>query len=114
MIVLNTIRNNLIEAIRESGFTQAEIARKVKIKSSTIAQYLSGRAMPALDTLANLCAFLDVSADYILGLEDENGIKIDQSVENVPAPRKRKEKPVIYQLTEDQLNELAEKLRNRE
>ena len=31
--------------------------------------------MPALDTLANLCAVLDVSADYLLGLEDETGAK---------------------------------------
>lgn len=28
------------------------------------------RIFPALDTLAKLCKYLDVSADYILGLEE--------------------------------------------
>lgn len=66
MITLEQIRERLIEAIRTSGYSQAEIARQVGIKSSTVAQYLSGRTMPALDTLANLCVLLEVEPSYIL------------------------------------------------
>ena len=36
---------------------------------------MTGKAMPALDTFANLCAILDVEADYILGLIDIEGKK---------------------------------------
>lgn len=71
MITLEQIRSKLIEAIRTSGLSQAEICRRIGIKSSTIAQYLSGRAMPALDTFANLCFVLDISADYLLCLNNE-------------------------------------------
>ena len=31
--------------------------------------YLSGRAMPALDTFANLCSILDLDANEVLGIE---------------------------------------------
>lgn len=70
MITLEQIRNRLIEMIQTSGYTQAEIARQLGIRPSTVAQYLSGRAMPTLDTLANLCVFLDVDPGYILCTKD--------------------------------------------
>lgn len=68
MITAEQIRERIAEAIRQSGMTQTEIACKVGIKQPTIGQYLSGRAMPSLETFANLCKVLDVSADDILGI----------------------------------------------
>ncbi len=70
MIVLADIRKRLCEAIRESGLTQMEIARRLGIAQATVGQYLSGRTMPALDTFANLCAVLDVDPAYILCLSN--------------------------------------------
>ena len=75
MVVLADIQKKIADMIRQSGMTQTALAQKIGVKQQTIAQYLSGRAMPALDTFANLCAVLDVSADYLLGLEDETGSK---------------------------------------
>ncbi len=75
MFTLDTIRKNLIYAINSSGMSQTEIADKLHIKRQSFRQYLTGRAMPALDTFANLCAILDVEADYILGLIDIEGKK---------------------------------------
>lgn len=66
MITLGQIRERLVEAIKNSGMTQTEIAEKLGIRQPTVRQYLSGRAMPALDTLANLCRLLDLDANYIL------------------------------------------------
>lgn len=68
MIILDTIRKNLQSAINDSGYTKAEICRYLGIKQPTLSQYLSGRAMPALDTFANLCVFLDLDANDILGI----------------------------------------------
>lgn len=53
-----------------SGMTQTEIAKRLGVKPPTIAQYVGGKIMPALDTFANLCAVLDIDPSYILGLTD--------------------------------------------
>lgn len=66
MVTLEQIRENLQRAIRESGKTQSEIARQLNVYQSAVGQYLSGRAMPALDTFANLCIILDVDPADIL------------------------------------------------
>lgn len=69
MITLEQIQQRLAECIKQSGMTQTELATRLGIKQPTIGQYLSGRAMPALDTLANLCKVLDLDANYILCLD---------------------------------------------
>lgn len=66
MITLEQIRNKLIDAIKYSGLPYADISRKIGIAPATLSQYLSGRAMPALDTFANLCVVLDVDPAEIL------------------------------------------------
>ena len=70
MITLKDIQKRLSEVIKQSGKTQTAIAAEIGIYQSAIAQYISGRAMPALDTLANLCKVLDVDPAYILCLDD--------------------------------------------
>lgn len=69
MITLEQIRKNLIEEMKNSKLTQTEIAKGINVKHQTVAQYLSGRALPALDTFANLCVLLDVDPAEILGLK---------------------------------------------
>lgn len=66
MITIEQIQKRLAEAIKQSGMTQTQLAQRLGIKQPTIGQYISGRAMPALDTLANLCKILDVDTNYIL------------------------------------------------
>ena len=70
MVTMSQIRENLQEAIRNSDMTQSEIARRLNIYQSAVQQYLSGRAMPALDTLANLCILLDLDSNEILCITD--------------------------------------------
>lgn len=70
MVTLDNIRVRLIEAIKLSGLSQTEIAKRLGIKQPTVGQYLSGRSMPALDTFANLCAILDVDPAYILCIKE--------------------------------------------
>ena len=66
MINLEDIQKKLAEEIKNSGLTQTDIAKRLGVKQPTIGQYLSGRAMPSLDTFANLCVILDVDPNDIL------------------------------------------------
>ena len=66
MINVSQIHTRLAEAIKQSGMTQVQIAEKLKITQPSIAHYIKGDKMPAIDTLANLCKLLDVDTNYIL------------------------------------------------
>lgn len=66
MITLEEIQKRIAEAIKESGIPQTQIARSLKIRQSNISCYVTGRKMPALDMLANLCKLLDIDTNYIL------------------------------------------------
>lgn len=66
VIVLEQIRKKLQEAIKLSGLTQTEIARRLKISQQSVSNYLNLNKMPALDTFANLCVILDLDANEIL------------------------------------------------
>ena len=57
------------EAIKSSGITQVELANRVKISKQCISDFKSGKSFPSIQTLRLLCKYLDVSADYLLGLE---------------------------------------------
>ncbi len=76
MITIEQIHIRLKDAIKQSGLTQAAIAKQLGIGQQTVSEYIRGKSMPALDTLANLCKIIDVSPAYILYFEeDESGTK---------------------------------------
>lgn len=66
MITREEIRKKLEENIRLSGMTQKEICEKVGIKPPTMSAYFSGKAMPAIETFANICVVIDVDPADIL------------------------------------------------
>ena len=67
---LKDIQIRLRECIKQSHYSQKEIAKAVNVSPQTISKYMKENIFPALDTLAKLCKFLDVNSDYILGLCD--------------------------------------------
>ena len=69
-MTLENIQIRLRECIKESHYTQKEIAKALNVSPQTISKYMRENIFPALDTLAKLCKLLDVKSDYILGLCD--------------------------------------------
>ena len=72
MITLDKIQKALAEALKQRTMTQAELASKIGVKQCMISHYISGRSMPALDTLSRLCTVLDLDANEILCVERNN------------------------------------------
>lgn len=69
MVDIQEIQKRLREAIQYGNITQKELAEKLGINPSTVSKYMRLDKYPALDTFANLCEILDISADEILGLK---------------------------------------------
>lgn len=67
---LKDIQMRLREVIKNSPYSQKHIAEVVGVSPQTVSKYMTQDIFPALDTLAKLCALLDVRSDYILGLSD--------------------------------------------
>lgn len=68
-ITTEQIQKKLSEYIRQSGMTQRELAQKLHVTQQCISAYVTGKKLPALDTLANLCALLDIDANDMLCLK---------------------------------------------
>ena len=69
MELLQLIQERLRESIKQSAKTQKEIAKEIGVSAQTVSKYMTCDVFPSLDTLSKLCTILDVSADYILGLD---------------------------------------------
>ncbi len=67
---LEQIQIRLRECIKNSSYSQKEIAIAINVSPQTVSKYMKQNIFPALDTLAKLCNLLDVRSDYILGLCD--------------------------------------------
>ena len=71
MTTLENIQKALAEALKQRTITQDELAKKIGVNQSMISHYITGRSMPALDTLSRICTALDLDANEILCVERE-------------------------------------------
>ncbi len=68
--------NEKIQYIRESkNITQREIAKHLGIKQQQYARYEKGINIMPVTYLPQICQYLGVSADYILGLANQEEIE---------------------------------------
>ena len=67
---LVNIQKRFRECIQYSGIQQKTIAAMIGVSPQTVSKYMRKDIFPALDTLAKLCKALEVSADYILGINN--------------------------------------------
>lgn len=67
---MDLIKERLSQELKTSNLTTIEIAKRVGVSPEMITQYSTTKKLPRLDTFAKICKELDLSANYILGLED--------------------------------------------
>ena len=75
MITHDQIKQKIIEEIKNCGMKQEELAKAINVGQSSISQYIKGTKMPSVETIANLCAILELDANEILCLTNKKGIK---------------------------------------
>lgn len=64
------ISKRLQETLKEKHLTQTDLARLTKITFPTISGYVKGRRVPRADHLFVICKCLNVSSDWLIGLNE--------------------------------------------
>ncbi len=65
-----------IKFLRTSNnITQPQLAQKIGVSNGIISIWENNINEPKASYIKKICLFFDVSADYLLGLEDETGSK---------------------------------------
>lgn len=63
----------------ELGLTQAELGERLNLEAQAIYRYEKGRNDPSSDMLAKLANELSVSADWLLGLVNEQNSHLNEA-----------------------------------
>ncbi|MCL2061904.1 MAG: helix-turn-helix domain-containing protein [Firmicutes bacterium] len=80
--ILKELRNN-------KGLTQASLAEQIGFSKSIIGFWESGKHEPTASALVEIASFFDVSTDYLVGLENEDGSKIPCSLRSFTKNRQK-------------------------
>ncbi len=56
--------------LKEQGKTQVQLADYLQIRRSTLCEWVNNNNEPPMVCIVQIAKFLDVSTDYLLGLED--------------------------------------------
>lgn len=66
---------------KEKGLSVLDLSNKIGFSKSVIYFWENGQREPNSEALVTLAKFFDVSTDYLLGLENDFGAKIENPVE---------------------------------
>ena len=67
-----TFGERLREIRKQCNLTQTELADRIKLSTANISKYEKGALEPSLDTLIAISSALNVSIDYLLGINMGN------------------------------------------
>jgi transcriptional regulator with XRE-family HTH domain len=67
---LRTLRN-------EKKISQIKFASIIKYSQQVISDWENGKAEPTAPAIITIAKYFDITTDYLLGLENEDGSKID-------------------------------------
>ncbi len=75
---------------KESGYTQLDLAEKVRVSRQAISKWETGRALPSMEKLKYLSELFGVSVDYLL---NDDMTEEAKPKEQEPAPEPQTKEP---------------------
>jgi len=81
---METLGEKIEKILEEKGMSQRQLAIKMGISPSSLNQYVRGHKNVGLKVILKLCKTLDVSSDYLLGLET-GAKKNKKTIKNIDA-----------------------------
>lgn len=85
----------LKELRNENQCTQKKLAAFLGLTPNTICEWEKNRSEPSIDTIVKLSSFFEVSAGYLLGLEDDFGARTAAPMHAATANLTEKEKALL-------------------
>jgi DNA-binding XRE family transcriptional regulator len=68
---MEKFRERLRELRIEKGLKQSELGTALNTTDDTIYSWEKGRSEPSIEMIVKICAFFEVTADYLLGIIDD-------------------------------------------
>ena len=68
---METFCKRIKELRMENGFTQKQLAERLKTSNSAVCDWEKGRTQPDLQMLVQIAALFGVTTDYLLGVCDD-------------------------------------------
>ena len=56
--------------LKDKNISQSQLAKDLNLSQSVVNNYCTGKREPSIEVLITICKFLNISADYLLGLKD--------------------------------------------
>lgn len=83
-----TFSRRLREILKKKKITQRELAHRLGVSEGGVANWMNG-TMPSISRLIEICGLLDVSSDYLLGIDEHGCIEHHEHgafgwIENIP------------------------------
>lgn len=75
--MINIFGERLEELLKEKGITKYKLAQATGISKSILSDYCKGKVQPTADIIIVMARYFDVTSDYLLGIEDESGRKVN-------------------------------------
>lgn len=69
--IRTNVMNILIECRKEKDITQAELAKVLGLKPTTIASWEQGKSLPNIQTLYRLAAYYEKTIGYMYGEKEK-------------------------------------------
>ena len=88
------IREKLRALRLDAGYTQKEMAQIIKSTDKNVWAYEKGLATPAAETIVAYAEAFNVSTDYLLGLEDDFGVRV-AGTDNSDTPATAEERKLL-------------------
>lgn len=66
-----TFGERLRELRKENNVTQENLASKIKVSIRIINYYENNKKTPSIEKIHEICKFLNISSDYLLGFSDQ-------------------------------------------
>lgn len=74
--MLNKFAQRLSELLETNNLSKRAFAQLINVSAMSVSDWTTGKVQPTAENIYLVAKFFKVSADYLLGLEDEFGVKI--------------------------------------